>query len=109
MRLNCYVRSTYPSSISLWTTGFEDSVTAACNNGAGGFEQDTVIHKILDFTPCGFFNYTLRSNDVRLNCYVRSTYPSSISLWTTGFEDSVTAACNNGAGGFAGHCDTQNT
>ena len=54
MRLNCYVRSTYPSSISLRTTGFQGSVTAACNNGAGGFEQDTVIHKTLDFTPCGF-------------------------------------------------------
>ena len=35
------------------------------------------------------FNFTLRSNQGGLNCYVASTYPSSTSLRTTGFEGSV--------------------
>ena len=36
--------------------------------------------------PCGVFNFTLRRNQGGLNCYVASTYPSSTSLRTTGFE-----------------------
>ena len=34
----------------------------------------------------GVFNFTLRSNQGGLNCYVASIYPSSTSLRTTGFE-----------------------
>ena len=66
--------STYPSSISLRTTVTKISLRQQLATTA----QADMKEKCQQI-----FNFTLRSYEGRLNCCVRSTYPSSISLRTT--------------------------
>ena len=46
-----------PPSTTLWAYGLVLSLilrpkTAACNNGAGGYERNLLMNKLPDLTPC---------------------------------------------------------